>query len=162
LAVVTTALFTDIEGSTRLWEQHPEARQDALARHDALLSEGCPHLRILAGSPEALRIVGEQTYRVPSLSVPDPQRLPPLERPLHHPASQGLRQGTLPCTLYGVVKEQLPVFAPPGRNLDQSRSLFLDASLADKTRRLGQEAGGSCLLEREPGGCSIVLLTFWP
>src|SRR5947207_8388632 len=32
-----TFLFTDIEGSTRLWEQHPEAMQLALVRHDALL-----------------------------------------------------------------------------------------------------------------------------
>jgi predicted ATPase/class 3 adenylate cyclase len=32
-----TFLFTDIEGSTRLWEQHPEAMRAALARHDALL-----------------------------------------------------------------------------------------------------------------------------
>jgi predicted ATPase/class 3 adenylate cyclase/Tfp pilus assembly protein PilF len=31
-----TFLFTDIEGSTRLWEQHPEAMRGALARHDAL------------------------------------------------------------------------------------------------------------------------------
>ena len=27
-----TFLFTDIEGSTKLWEQHPEAMQEALAR----------------------------------------------------------------------------------------------------------------------------------
>src|SRR5216683_2886000 len=33
-------LFTDIEGSTRLWQQHPEAMQQALARHDALLAAG--------------------------------------------------------------------------------------------------------------------------
>ena len=32
-----TFLFTDIEGSTRLWEQHPDAMRLALARHDALL-----------------------------------------------------------------------------------------------------------------------------
>ena len=32
-----TFLFTDIEGSTRLWEEQPEAMQSALARHDALL-----------------------------------------------------------------------------------------------------------------------------
>jgi class 3 adenylate cyclase len=31
-----TFLFTDIEGSTRLWEQHPQAMDAALARHDAL------------------------------------------------------------------------------------------------------------------------------
>src|SRR3989454_12654008 len=34
-----TFLFTDIEGSTRLWEQHPEAMRHALARHDALLRQ---------------------------------------------------------------------------------------------------------------------------
>ena len=32
-----TFLFTDIEGSTKLWEAQPEAMQAALARHDALL-----------------------------------------------------------------------------------------------------------------------------
>jgi class 3 adenylate cyclase len=31
-----TFLFTDIEGSTRLWEQHPGAMEAALTRHDAL------------------------------------------------------------------------------------------------------------------------------
>src|SRR5712692_1419929 len=30
-------LFTDIEGSTRLWEEHPDAMRQALARHDSLL-----------------------------------------------------------------------------------------------------------------------------
>jgi predicted ATPase/class 3 adenylate cyclase len=34
-----TFLFTDIEGSTTLWEQHPEAMQAALARHDRLLRQ---------------------------------------------------------------------------------------------------------------------------
>jgi predicted ATPase/DNA-binding CsgD family transcriptional regulator len=38
---------------------------------DALL-RGCPALRILATSREGLRIAGELTYPVPSLSVPDP------------------------------------------------------------------------------------------
>jgi predicted ATPase/class 3 adenylate cyclase len=33
---VTTFLFTDIEGSTRLWEHEPERMRPALARHDAL------------------------------------------------------------------------------------------------------------------------------
>jgi len=42
-----TFLFTDIEGSTTLWEQHPDAMQAALARHDRMLrqaiesSDGC-------------------------------------------------------------------------------------------------------------------------
>src|SRR6266545_1609119 len=34
-----TFLFTDIEGSTMLWEQHPQAMRAALARHDAILRQ---------------------------------------------------------------------------------------------------------------------------
>ena len=34
-----TFLFTDIEGSTRLWQQHPAAMKDALVRHHALLQQ---------------------------------------------------------------------------------------------------------------------------
>src|SRR5437588_2138479 len=32
-----TFLFTDVEGSTRLWEQHPDSMRDALGQHDAIL-----------------------------------------------------------------------------------------------------------------------------
>src|SRR5437867_4092582 len=32
-----TVLFTDIEGSTRVWEEQPDAMRLALPRHDALL-----------------------------------------------------------------------------------------------------------------------------
>src|SRR5438105_13007385 len=34
-----TFLFTDIEGSTARWEEHPDAMRAALARHDAILRE---------------------------------------------------------------------------------------------------------------------------
>ena len=34
-----TFLFTDLEGSTRQWEDHPDAMHDALARHDEILRE---------------------------------------------------------------------------------------------------------------------------
>ena len=34
-----TFLFTDLEGSTRLWEEHPEAMRSALARHDGILRD---------------------------------------------------------------------------------------------------------------------------
>ncbi len=34
-----TFLLTDIEGSTRLWEQHPQAMRAALERHDAILRQ---------------------------------------------------------------------------------------------------------------------------
>ena len=34
---VVTFMFTDIVGSTDLWDAHPRSMADALARHDALL-----------------------------------------------------------------------------------------------------------------------------
>ena len=43
-------LFTDIEGSTRLWEQFPEAMARALMRHDETLRD-------------AVRAHGGQVYR---------------------------------------------------------------------------------------------------
>ena len=38
-AGTVTFLFTDLEGSTRLWEEHPEAMKGALARHDEILRD---------------------------------------------------------------------------------------------------------------------------
>ena len=32
-----TYLFTDVEGSTRLWQQHPDEMKTVMARHDSLL-----------------------------------------------------------------------------------------------------------------------------
>jgi predicted ATPase/class 3 adenylate cyclase len=49
-----TFLFTDIEGSARLWEQHPSAMRLALARHDALLRHG-----IEASGGEVFKTVGD-------------------------------------------------------------------------------------------------------
>ena len=34
-----TFLFTDIEGSTHLWEQYPDGMKASLARHDLLLRQ---------------------------------------------------------------------------------------------------------------------------
>ena len=46
---------------------------------DALL-KSCPHLHILATSREILSLPGESPFRVPSMAVPDPHNLPPLEK----------------------------------------------------------------------------------
>ncbi len=50
----------------------------ACAQLAETLLHACPNLRILATSREALGIVGESAFGVPSLSVPDPRRVSPM------------------------------------------------------------------------------------
>ncbi len=52
---------------------------EACAKLADTLLHACPNLKILATSREALGIAGETTFRVPSLSLPDPKNLPPVE-----------------------------------------------------------------------------------
>jgi len=54
-----TFLFTDIEGSTKLWEQHPDAMRSALARHDALLRQTIEqhHGHVVKGTGDGLHAV---------------------------------------------------------------------------------------------------------
>ena len=54
-----TFLFTDIEGSTRLWEYYPQAMRAALARHDALLRAA-----IEAYGGRVFKTVGDAFYAV--------------------------------------------------------------------------------------------------
>ncbi len=49
-----TFLFTDIEGSTKLWQQYPDAMPGALARHHAILNE-----TIAAHGGYVFQIVGD-------------------------------------------------------------------------------------------------------
>jgi len=49
-----TFLFTDIEGSTQLWEQHPQAMADALARHDAIMRQA-----IAAAAGVVYKVIGD-------------------------------------------------------------------------------------------------------
>jgi non-specific serine/threonine protein kinase len=46
------------------------------------LLRACPNVKVLATSRETLRVSGEQTWRVPSLLPPDPERLPVDEQDL--------------------------------------------------------------------------------
>jgi predicted ATPase len=50
---------------------------DACALLSDTLLHSCPDLHILATSREALGIAGERAWLVPSLSLPDLERLPP-------------------------------------------------------------------------------------
>lgn len=47
---------------------------EACARLVEALGRSCPHVKVLASSREGLGVPGEQTYRVPSLSLPDPKQ----------------------------------------------------------------------------------------
>ena len=51
----------------------------ACARTVTELLQGCPELSVLATSREPLRIEGEVSWRTPSLALPDPDHLPPVE-----------------------------------------------------------------------------------
>jgi len=52
-----TFLFTDIEGSSELWQRHPEAMRGALAQHDALLQ----HI-MQANGGTVFKTVGDAFY----------------------------------------------------------------------------------------------------
>jgi hypothetical protein len=74
-----TFLFTDIEGSTRLWEQHPEAMHAVLARHDGLLRAAIEthHGQVFKSWPAARDGAGGAARRHdPQLEVPVAQRGP--------------------------------------------------------------------------------------
>jgi len=57
-----------------------EHLQEACAEIAETLLQACPRVQILATSRGALRIAGETTWRIPSLPLPDPKNLPPIER----------------------------------------------------------------------------------
>lgn len=61
---------------------------DACARLVDTLLRACPNVHVLITSREALGITGEITWRVPSLPVPDLQRLPALPWLGRNPAIQ--------------------------------------------------------------------------
>ena len=54
-----TFLFTDIEGSTRLWDEYPEAMQAALAAHDAILRGA-----VEAGGGHVVKTTGDGIHAV--------------------------------------------------------------------------------------------------
>ena len=56
---LSTFLFTDIQGSTRLWEDEPARMREALARHDALAREAVERHR---GS--VVKTTGDGLYAV--------------------------------------------------------------------------------------------------
>src|SRR5262245_47423738 len=54
-----TFLFTDVEGSTRLWEDYPDAMKDALARHDEILRDA-----VAAHDGHIVKMTGDGAHAV--------------------------------------------------------------------------------------------------
>ena len=59
LSGVTTFLFTDIEGSTRLWELEPERMPSALAAHDAIVRAA-----VESNRGEVVKMIGDGVHAV--------------------------------------------------------------------------------------------------
>jgi predicted ATPase/class 3 adenylate cyclase len=57
-------LFTDIEGSSRLWEQHQQSMRDALERHDAILRDA-----VESSNGEVVKSTGDGFMAVFGLAV---------------------------------------------------------------------------------------------
>src|SRR5438270_4562643 len=85
-----TFLFTDIEGSTRLWEEHPEAMRQALIRHDRLIDdlvhqyagtlvrprgEGDSRFAVFSIAPDAVSAACAIQRALQSTAWPSPERL---------------------------------------------------------------------------------------
>ncbi len=60
-----TFLFTDIEGSSQLWEEHPKAMRGALARHNTILEQ-----TIEANKGYIFRVGGDAYYAAFSEAPP--------------------------------------------------------------------------------------------
>lgn len=58
-AAFATFLFTDIEGSTRLWEEHSERMRSAMARHDALLRQA-----VAGHSGQVVKMTGDGVHAI--------------------------------------------------------------------------------------------------
>ena len=101
-----TFLFTDIEGSTALWEQHPEAARAALVRHDVLVEqivaehhgqvvrprgEGDSRFAVFARATDAIAAAAalQQAFAVEAWPTPAPLRV----RMALHTGEADLREG---------------------------------------------------------------------
>lgn len=83
------------------------------------LLRACPKVQILATSREPLGIAGETVFRVPSLPLPDPERLPPIEQLVHYEAIRLFLDRALAVQpSYVVTERNAPALAQVCHRLD--------------------------------------------
>lgn len=83
-SVIVTILFTDIEGSTRLWELDAEAMRVAVARHDEICREA-----VVANHGSVVKMVGDGLYAVFEDPLDGVHAMLALQRALADPARTG-------------------------------------------------------------------------
>ena len=92
---VTTFLFTDIEGSTRLWEQAPEAMRPALARHDAIVRDA-----VAAHRGTVVKSTGDGVHAAFDDPLDAVQATLALQRALNAPEATGTIAFRVRCGLH--------------------------------------------------------------
>jgi predicted ATPase len=92
---------------------------EACAELAEALLHSCPELRVLATSREALGITGEIAWLVPSLSLPDLQRLPDIESlPLYESARLFLERTAAVRPTFALTEQNAPAVAQICYRLD--------------------------------------------
>jgi predicted ATPase len=83
------------------------------------LLSSCPRLKVLATSRTALRLYGEQGYEVPSLEVPDPGRLLPIDKLNQYEAVRLFVERAQAAKVdFSITKENAPAVAEICARLD--------------------------------------------
>ncbi len=74
---IVTFLFTDIEGSTELWEKHPQAMKATLAKHDSILRAvvEANHGQIIKTTGDGVHVVFSTTLDAINATLAVQQRL---------------------------------------------------------------------------------------
>ncbi len=92
---------------------------EACAGLTETLLRSCPHLCVLATSREGLGVAGETAWRVPSLSLPDPEHLPALERLIDYEAVRlFVERATAAMRTFTITRRNAPVLVQVCQRLD--------------------------------------------
>jgi predicted ATPase/class 3 adenylate cyclase len=92
---------------------------EACARLADMLLHACPDLTILASSREILGVEGETPFRVPSMTVPDPHRLPSLDEFTSYEAIRlFVERGQVVAPGFGITDENASTLAQVVNRLD--------------------------------------------
>jgi class 3 adenylate cyclase len=145
-SAVTIFLFTDIEGSTRLWEEKPESMQPALASHDTITRRAVEDNRGIV-----VKMTGDGTHAAFEDPLDAIGATLQLQQALQDPSATHGVALRVRCGLHGGIVEHRDndYFGPP-----VNRTARLMAA-AHGGQILLSEAVATLLRERLPTGVSL-------